>query len=77
MKKEIKDPEDVRSEFWKVFCGYFTKAADYLGWKEQLHRTVDCANGVGAVAMPHFNELIKTYISAELSNISEDEYLNK
>lgn len=77
MKKQIKDTEEVRSAFWKTFSGYFTKAADYLGWKEKINRTIDCANGVGAVAMPHFNELIKDYINAELNNAGDAEFLNK
>jgi phosphoacetylglucosamine mutase len=67
----------VRSEFWRVFSGYFTNAANYLGWKQTIQRTVDCANGVGAKAMPYFSEIIKDYIAAELVNTSDDDYLNK
>lgn len=77
LKKKITDPEEVRSQFWKIFSGYFIKSAEYLGWKEPIQRTVDCANGVGASAMPHFSELIENFIHPELLNTSDDEYLNK
>jgi len=77
LKKEIKDTEEVRSEFWKYFSNHFLKGANYLGWDKIIHRTVDCANGVGAAALPHFNLIIKDYINAEMINSQDHEYLNK
>jgi phosphoacetylglucosamine mutase len=66
----------VRADFWKNFSSFFTRTADYLGWKQPISRTVDCANGVGAVAMPHFNELVSKYIKVTLINTNDHEYLN-
>lgn len=48
-----------------------------MGWKNIIERTIDCANGVGAKAMPHFNPLIKKYINANLINTDDDEFLNE
>jgi phosphomannomutase len=73
----ITSTEEVRPLFEQNFSRYFTEAADYLGWKNIINRTIDCANGVGAKAMPNFNNLIKNYITAELNNTSDDEFLNK
>jgi phosphomannomutase len=72
----IANTEDIRSLYEQNFCRYFTEAADYLGWKHTIQRTIDCANGVGANAMPQFNPLISKYIVAELSNAHDDEFLN-
>ena len=77
LKHQIKDTEEIRAEFWKVFSDYFIKSADYLGWKEQIKRTIDCANGVGAHSMPEFNKILSKYIDAELVNTSDHDYLNK
>ena len=49
------EPEKLRPIFWESFCEYFKKASKYLGWKETLHRSIDCANGVGGKIMPFFN----------------------
>jgi hypothetical protein len=72
LKKTITNPEELRPLFEQNFSKYFTEAADYLGWKQPIHRTIDCANGVGAKAMPNFNPLIKEYIVAELTNTNDD-----
>ena len=52
-------------------------SAEYLGWNQQIKRTIDCANGVGAIAMPEFNKIINKYIEAELVNTSDIDYLNE
>lgn len=74
---QIKDTEEVRKYFWTNFSKYFTESADYLGWSHTITRTIDCANGIGAKAMPEFSNLISKYITAHLANNNEDEYLNK
>lgn len=75
--KLITETEQIRPLFYENFSQYFTQAADFLGWKNTIERTIDCANGVGAKAMPHFSALINKYIHANLINTDDDEFLNE
>jgi hypothetical protein len=59
LKKLITSTEEVRDLFYQNFSRYFKESADYLGWKHTISRSIDCANGVGAIAMPHFIPLTK------------------
>lgn len=52
LKRLITDTEEVRSLFWINFSKYFIDSADYLKWKQPIDRVIDCANGVGARALP-------------------------
>lgn len=38
---------------------------------------MDCANGVGAVALPEFAALCKDYLKIDMINTSDHEFLNK
>lgn len=62
--------------FWGNFCSYFKKAAKYLGWSEIVHRSIDCANGVGGKILPHFNQELKQFFNVTLFNNTADDLLN-
>ena len=74
--EENPNPEKLSDYFWNNFCDYFKKAAKYLGWNKVLHRSIDCANGVGGKIMPNFNDNLKDYFSIDLFNVTADHLLN-